>query len=157
MEWNGCCTQWHLTRAASAVLWLYGYYRGGGGYARQPQQLHNQHALPYHLSFLLLCCFSSAACSVTFALFLLRCLWGLLQVTSTQHCHIDNPRHFTFRTQWFQPTSASLYQLLLYLHWEHGCETDKKYTCIFQFIIMRLLLIFTVRRTNTYIQFWPLF
>ena len=42
------------------------------GYARQPQQLHEQHALVYLLSWaysvyiLLLCCFSSAAHFVTF-------------------------------------------------------------------------------------------
>ena len=92
MGWNGSLHT--LTCIASSVQSRLSYLTlgllSGCGYARQPQQLHEQHTLVYLVySFyvLLLCCFSSVTCSVTFGwpfyVFLLRCLWGALasQVT----------------------------------------------------------------------------
>ena len=74
--------------------------------ARQPQQLHEQHAL---LSLLSWACSACVFCAVLFqrrdalsrsilrfSFRLLRCLRGLSQVTSrTRLHHIDNPRSFT--------------------------------------------------------------
>ena len=74
-----------------------------------PQQLHEQHALLFLLSWAYSACVLFAllfqwhgALSrsiLRFSFRLLRCLWGLSRVTSrTQLCHIDDPRSFILRT-----------------------------------------------------------
>ena len=126
---------------------------------RQPQQLHEQHALLYlcpgltQSMFFLLCCFSSAACSVKFdSMFpFLNCyLWGPLQVNlKTQCCHIKDPQSFTSRTRWFHINYT------LDLCWAHGCKTAEEYTCTFKFFHNATIAntnVFTVQHTNTYIR-----
>ena len=91
--WNAGLEYGHYTH----WVWLHG-------------QLHKQHALLYLFSagltqFLLLCCFSSTACSVRFDSmfpFLLHCLQGPSQaISTTRQCHIDNPQSFNLTTRWF--------------------------------------------------------
>ena len=76
-----------------------------------------------------------ALCSITFVStlpFLLHCLWGLSHVTlRTRWFHINDP----VAKLWEHDSVSSLDS-----HWKHGCETAKKYMCVFKFFMMRLLL-----------------
>ena len=88
--------------------------------------------LTHTICILLLSCFSSVTQSVMFESmfpFLLCCLQGLSWVTDNRIVLYRLPPKLNFEN------TMVLYQhpLGLDLHWEHGCETAKKYTCIFNF------------------------
>ena len=121
MEWNSHCT--HLTRAT--------YYDSRAIIRvrlRETSISSCTSSTPRSIFcpgltqsvFFLLCCFSSAAWSVTFDSmlpFLLCCLWGPSHATlRARWCHTDDPQSFTPRARWFH------INYLLDLRWEHGWD-----------------------------------
>ena len=92
MEWNGHCT--HVTHVGSAVQSTLNYLYDSRaitrcGYASQPQQLHEQHALLYFLSWAYLysvCSFCSAVSAAQLALLcLIPCFLSSSIVCSVIH------------------------------------------------------------------------
>ena len=104
--WACICT--HLTSGASACSSLATPCSTGCGYVRLPQQLHEQHALLYILSWAYsVCSFSSAvsaarrtlSCSILCFLFS-SVVCGVLRRSLSEHdgAISDEPRNFTLRT-----------------------------------------------------------
>ena len=131
----------------------------GCGYARQHQQLHEQHTLlkllswAYSVCVLLLCCFSRVVNSVTLNFVSFSLLFAGFFVGHFENmivpCQWPRKLHFMNTMVPYQQVNYPLD-----LQWEHGCKIAEKNTYIFKIFTTWLnkFKLFMVRCSNTYIQ-----